>query len=49
MPQIPNSNMKAANILKGRLFAALELGLGILDADLCLIQLISVPGVVIAR
>ena len=47
--RIPRPNPNAANSRKGRLFAALGLGLGILDTALYLNQLIRDPGVVLVR
>ena len=48
-PRIPKPKPKETNSCKGRLLAALGLGLEIFDAALCLNQLIREPGELLAR
>ena len=47
-PRIPNHNPNDYDSRKGRLFAALGLGLGILDTALYLNQLLREPGELLA-
>ena len=48
-PRILNPNRTAANSRKGRLFAAVRLGLGIFDTTMYLNRLIREPGELLAR